>query len=89
MEPKEIAAMLENHCNIGVMLVKSQGKVADWGTKTRAWGYLLGFILDSVDSMDRAHYASEDQYLAFDAALLRTLGTGKTLKDILDNEEDK
>lgn len=86
MSPKEMAAMLDSHCDVGIMLIKLQGEVDDWRTKAYAWGYVMGFILDGSDSMSRAHYADEDQYRAFDTALLRALGTGKALKDILENE---
>lgn len=85
MEPKEIAEMLEGHCNIGKMLIKSQGNVDDWIIKANAWGYLLGFILDNVDNMDRTHYTNEAQYRAFDDALMRTLHTGKALKYLLED----
>ena len=84
MSPKKVSGMLDNHCDIGLMLIKSRGKVDDWGTKTRAWGYVLAFILDSIEDMDKTHYFSEEQYNAFDASLLRTLGTGKALKDLLE-----
>lgn len=84
MSPKEIASMLENHCNVGAVLIKSQSKIDDWGTKATAWGYLLGFILDASDDMDRTHYVDESQYHAFDDALMRALGTAKTLKDLLE-----
>lgn len=84
MEPKEIAAMLENHCNVGIMLIKSEGEISDWGTKAIAWGYLLGLILDASDDLDRTHYVDESQYHAFDDALMRALGTAKTLKDLLE-----
>lgn len=86
MSPKEMAAMLENHCDVGVMLVNSQGKVDDWVLKAIAWGFLINFLLDVSDDMDRAHYIDESQYHAFDDALMRALGTAKTLKELLEDE---
>jgi len=86
MEPEEIATMLENHCDVGIMLIKSQCKVGDWDIKVHAWGYVLGAVLDNVDSMDRTRYTSEAQYRAFDAALMRAMITGKMLKDLLEDE---
>ena len=83
---KEIAAMLENHCNVGIMLIKLQGEVDDWKTKAYAWGYVMGLILDGYNIMNRAHYADDEQYLAFDTALMRAMMTGKMLRGILEDK---
>lgn len=86
MSPKEMAAMLNNHCNIGVMLIKSQSKIDDWRIKTHAWFYVMEIIMDGFDSMNRARYADEEQYRAFDTALLRAMITGQMLKDLLEDD---